>query len=123
MIVSQPGALRKILVDSLQGLPVSVIGVASGGLSAASMLKGRQPELLILDASLPVEETLALIEYVRGKYPRMSCLALAETSRERARLEAGGADFTVLSFDLPRELPAVIAEMQVQSGAALGGEE
>lgn len=112
MLVSQPGALQKILLNSLQGLPVAVVGVASGGLSAAAMLKGRQPDLLIVDANVPVDETLALLEHVQRKYPEIYCLALSETSQGKQGLQAGGANSVVLSFDLPLKLPEVIAEVQ-----------
>lgn len=123
MLVSQPGVLQNILINSLHGLPISVIGVASGGLSAAEMLKGRQPELMILDASLPLEEALTLLAHLQARYPRVQCLALSETSRERSRLLAGGAHFAVVNFDLPRELPVVIDQLQAQPGAALGDAE
>jgi chemotaxis response regulator CheB len=120
LIVSQPGVLQNILIDSLQELPVEVAGVASGGLSAVAMLKGRLPDMLILDANLPIEETLALLEHVRGKYPQVYCLVISETSRARTSMRAAGAHFVALSFNLSRELPGVIAEVQARPGVKPG---
>lgn len=117
LIVSLPGILRRILMDTLEQLPVSVIGVATGGLSAVEILKGHQPDLVILDANLPYQETFMLLKHIRAEYPSLRCLVLSETSRDRASLAEAGADFSLLSLDVPRELSRVIGEVQTSPGS------
>lgn len=116
LIVSSPGILRRILMDTLEFLPVVVIGVATGGLSALEILKGSQPDLIIIDANLPYEEKLVLLKHIRAEYPRIRCLTVSETSRDRANLAAHGADFSLLSLDVPRDLSMVIGEVLASTG-------
>jgi len=103
-------------MDTLEFLPVDVIGVATGGLSALEILKGGQPDLVIIDANLPYEEKLALLKHIHTEYPRVRCLTVSETSRDRANLIARGADFSLLSLDVPRELSNVIGEVLASTG-------
>ena len=117
MIVSQPGLLQRILIDSLAGLPVSLMGIATGGLSAVEMLEGHQPDLVIVDANLPAKETQMLLRHIRETYPQIWCLALSETSRGRLATRQAGAHFSILSFELLRNLPAVISEVQASPGS------
>ncbi len=118
MIVSQPGIMQRILVDSLVGLPVAVDGIASGGLSAVEMLKGSQPNLVLVDANLPSEESRMLIKHIRTNYPQVWCVALATTSRERACLVAEGAHFSILNFELSQKMPYVITRVKAAPGDA-----
>lgn len=124
LIVSQPGIMQRILVDSLVGHPVKVAGVASGALSAVEMLKENQPHLVLVDVNLPPEESHMLIRHIRTHYPQMWCVALAMTSRDRANLVAEGAQIAILNFDLVQKIPYVLARVMAEPGdAPASGEE
>lgn len=119
LIVSLPGILRRILMATLEQLPVVVMGVATGGLSAVEILKNHQPDLVIMDANLPVEETSMLLKHIRNQYPFLRCLVFSETSHDRSSLAAAGAHFSLLSLDVPHQLSRVIGEVLASRGGQI----
>jgi DNA-binding NarL/FixJ family response regulator len=117
LVVSQPGLMQRILVDSLADLPVAVMGIASGGLSAVAMLEDHQPDLVIVDANLPPKEAQMLLKHIRESYPQVRCLVLTETSRELIAIREAGAHFSFLSFELHSKLPRVVKEVKTPPAA------
>jgi DNA-binding NarL/FixJ family response regulator len=109
VVASRPGVMQASLRATLAGLAgVEVVGSAGDGLSALNLVRERPPDLLVVDCSLLEEETCALLRQVKAEWPRVRCLALTRTGRQRDRAAAAGAD-VVLPRDGPiRELRAAV---------------
>jgi len=70
------------------------------------LVREQQPDLLVVDCDLLEEEVLALLRQVKEEWPRVRCLALTRTSRQRARADA------VLPRDGPiRELNLAVGKV------------
>jgi DNA-binding NarL/FixJ family response regulator len=63
--------------------------------------------LLVIDCNLLEEEVLALLRQVKEEQPHVRCLALTQTSRQRTRAAAAGAD-AVLPRDGPIREPSLV---------------
>lgn len=101
-------SIRIILVDdhvvvrealaSLLGLDpqVRVIGTAGNGVEALHLIATRQPDIALLDLSMPGMHGTELIRQVRLSHPTVKCLVLTVHMSEtiiRAALHAGAAGY------------------------------
>lgn len=97
IIVARPGVSREVLQAILGSLPqIEVTGTVGGGLSALNLAGTTSPALLIIDSGLPEDEMVALLSHIKQDQPQIRCLVLAETTRQRERLLALGADAVIL---------------------------
>ena len=97
VLVSQPGILCDSMHIMLKSLPpIEVVEIASGCLSASKLLNKEALQLMVLDATLPEEEVLELLDRVKKNYPHVPVLTLAMTTKHRETLVAAGADSVIL---------------------------
>ena len=85
-------SLRALLTGSGQ---VIVTGSAGDGLSALSMVRDKQPALLVVDSNLLEDEALSLLKEVKAAWPEVHCLILVQTTGRKNRALAAGADAVV----------------------------
>jgi DNA-binding NarL/FixJ family response regulator len=115
LLVSLPGLVREATCATLASLGgVSLVGSASGALTATHLLQHLQVDLLLVDANLPDEEVQALLRWAKEHYPQMQCLVMTMTSRQRTQALAWGADAAIQRFDLSSQLPAVLSQLPVE---------
>lgn len=113
LLISLPGMLQSVLRQTLAAKSdVDLVGVASGCLSAFSMIKQQAPELIVVDSNLPDAEIQELILQVRAEQIKSRFMVLTETVRQREKATSAGADFVLRSDALPRELDSVMVEMR-----------
>ena len=102
---------HKIIADGLEQLinkseTACVTGKAYSVAGCLELLKGNQPEVLLLDVSMPDGNGIDLCPEIKAKYPQVKVLMLTsygELATITRALDAG-ADGYVLKNSLPEEL-------------------
>jgi len=113
LVVSLPGFMQNMLREILNDrLDMDVVGVASGGLSAVSMIQQKPPDLVVIDSNIPVSETRALISWMKEEFQYICSLALVENTQQLKEASRAGADMTLRSYSLPESLDRVLGNMR-----------
>jgi DNA-binding NarL/FixJ family response regulator len=91
--VSEPGMMQEALHALLGALPhITIVGQASGGLSALRLLSRCEADVVVIDANIPVEEMLALVQSINALRPRVACIVLtAVRSQQRLAMDRGAS--------------------------------
>jgi DNA-binding NarL/FixJ family response regulator len=112
IIAVRPGVMQQALRMTLAQLShIEISGAAGGGLSAFNLAHKDPPALLIIDASLPEDEILALLRSIKQELPQTRCLVLAETTRQQQVMLAAGADAVLLRGEATERFKAVLDEI------------
>jgi DNA-binding NarL/FixJ family response regulator len=92
-VASSPGISEQSLRATLESLPsVQVVGTAAGCLSALQMVRDSQPDLVILDANLPLEDVREFLRQLQQEGLVTRSLVLAGTNGQVRQALVAGAD-------------------------------
>ncbi len=69
--------------------------------AARRVMVAAEPDLVVVDGGLPLDEMLCLVEEVARQRPLVQCAVLKVELSQRAALEAAGAGFIVLEGEPP----------------------
>lgn len=109
LIVSLPGMMQSVLRDTFSGrADVELVGVASGALSAVSLIPKKKPDLVVIDSNLPGDEKAQLVQWLKEKGQKSRSLILVETTQQSKQAARMGADIVLRSYSLPESLDSVI---------------
>jgi DNA-binding NarL/FixJ family response regulator len=109
VLVSMPGLVQQATRSTLASCPeADLIAVASGALSATKVLSQVQPDLLLIDANLPAEETEALLGWVKEHCQSVQCAVMTVTSQQRDQALTWGADLAIHRAGLADQLPPAL---------------
>lgn len=109
LIVSLPGMMQSVLRDTFSGrADVELVGVASGALSAVSLIPKKKPDLVVIDSNLPGDEKAQLVQWLKEKGQKSRSLILVETTQQSKQAARMGADIVLRSYSLPDSLDSVI---------------
>ena len=122
LLASAPGIAEQSLRATLESLPsVRVIGTAAGCLSALQMVYDMQPDLIVIDSNLPLEDVQELLRQLKQEGLETRSIVLAATSGQVRRALAAGAD-AALRRDTPiGQLNAVVAGFDRKRPAEMEG--
>ena len=101
----------KRIIEETPGL--KVVGEANDGLELLRLLRGQEPEMVLLDISMPLLRGLEATQEIKKLYPRIKVIILTmHRSREflQQGLEAGAQGFLLkqgADFELLRAIQAV----------------
>jgi chemotaxis response regulator CheB len=113
LIVSLPGFMQNMLCETFNNrLDVDLVGVAGGGLSAVSTIQKQQPDLVVIDSSVPVSEATALILWMKEEYHHARSLVLVETTQQSNKAAHTGADIILRSYSLGDHLERVLEDLR-----------
>jgi len=116
LVVSLPGFMQNMLCETFNNrLDVDLVGVAGGGLSAVSTIQKQQPDLVVIDSSVPVSEAKALILWMKEEYQRAWSLVLVETTQQSNKATGTGADIVLRSYSLGDHLDRVLEDLRSNS--------
>lgn len=123
IIVSMPGTSQRMLQNNIQlHASMKVVDVAHGSLSAVNLVDVHNPDLLVIDSSIPIDETLALIQNVKRENPGIQSVVLADTTRQRRKLAQAGADYTISSYNFPNQIGDIINQFQNHPSRAINSD-
>jgi DNA-binding NarL/FixJ family response regulator len=112
LIVSLPGMMQSVLRDTFSGrADVELVGVASGALSAVSLIPKKKPDLVVIDSNLPGDEKAQLVQWLKEKGQKSRSLILVETTQQSKQAARMGADIVLRSYSLPDSLDSVMQTM------------
>lgn len=111
LLISLPGMLQSVLRQTLADKSdVDLVGVASGCLSALSMIKQQAPDLVVIDSNMPEAEIQELFLRMKAEQVKSQSLVLTETSHQKEFAKSAGADFVLRSDTLSRDFDFVLTE-------------
>ena len=122
VLASAPGIAEQSLRVTLESLPsVRVIGTAAGCLSALQMVYDMQPDLIVIDSNLPLEDVQELLRQLQREGLVTRSIVLAATSGQVRRALAAGADAALRRDASIGQLSAVVAGFHGRRPAEMEG--
>ncbi len=107
VIAEDEALIRMDLAEMLKGAGYLVIGEATNGEEAISMVEELQPDLAILDVKMPVLDGISAAEKIVGSTAVLMLTAFSQRDLvERAR-DAGAMAYVVKPFTLADLIPAI----------------
>ncbi len=110
LVVDDAAFMRKVVSDALASGGHDVIGEAGNGNEAIDRFRELQPELTMLDITMPEKtglEALAEIMAIDPSARVLMCSALGQESKVIESIKLGAKDFVVKPFQPERLLEAV----------------
>jgi DNA-binding NarL/FixJ family response regulator len=99
--------LKALLATAPQ---VQVVGEAADGREAIHLLEVRQPDVVLMDASMPVMDGLEAARLIKAQWPAVRVIILTIHPGLRAEALAAGADAFLVKGCPESELLAAILE-------------
>jgi DNA-binding NarL/FixJ family response regulator len=113
LVVDDHPAFRRALTSALRMVDgVEVAGEAGGGAAACRMVEELEPDLVLMDLSMPDMSGLDAMRRIHGKRPSLPVVILtahADPGVEREALAAGASGFLAKGIGL-EELLVVVHE-------------
>ena len=97
LIVARPGRIREGLRALLRTIPrIEIVGQVGQGSAALEMVTRERPALVLLNSSLPFEETWMALKQIKAEWPQTRCIVLVDNIQEQDMAQAAGADGVLL---------------------------
>jgi DNA-binding NarL/FixJ family response regulator len=78
IIVEDRTIFRKGLISTLKNFPeITVIGDTGNGIGLLSLLRHKQPDLILIDLKMSDDEGIETVEQVKSKYPDIKIIVLS----------------------------------------------
>ena len=119
LVAEDDRAVRESLVRALQ-LEGYTVASANNGAEALEAVRQAEPDVLLLDVSMPVVDGLTVCRVLRSegsKLPVLMLTARIETSDRVAGLDAGADDYLPKPYDLDELLARIRARHQGRRAA------
>lgn len=110
MIVDDAAFMRMMLKDILSKNGFTVVGEAENGSMAVEKYMELQPDLTIMDITMPEMDGLQAVKEIRkrdGKARIIMCSAMGQQSMVIEAIQSGAKDFVVKPFQADRVIEAV----------------
>ena len=110
MIVDDAAFMRMMLKDILTKNGFTVIGEAENGAVAVDKYMELQPNLTIMDITMPEMDGLQAVKEIRKRDPKarvIMCSAMGQQSMVIEAIQSGAKDFVVKPFQAERVVEAV----------------
>ncbi|HHU29399.1 MAG: response regulator [Bacillota bacterium] len=110
LITDDTAFMRLTLKNILEKNNFTIVGEAENGQVAVEKYKELQPDLTIMDITMPVMDGIAAIKKIKALDPDAKiivCSAMGQKALVIEALNAGAVDFVVKPFQADRILQAV----------------
>lgn len=114
LIVDDSNLVRTMLTDFLRALAgIEVIGSATDGKDALSVMAHRPADLVVMDLQMPVMDGLETMQRIRELHPatRVLLMSMSCTEAMKARALKSGADGFISKEDIHEKLTEAIARL------------
>jgi DNA-binding NarL/FixJ family response regulator len=100
------GAYGELLQGPQSGVgpQVEVVGEAANGQEAVRLLGERRPDVVLMDARMPVMDGLEATRVIKDKWPEVKIIVLTMYPAYRAQALAAGADVCLIKGCPPEDL-------------------
>lgn len=110
LLVDDAAFMRMMIKDILVKNGFTVCGEGQDGLEAIEKYKALQPDLVIMDITMPNMDGLAALKEIKKEYPNakiVMCSAMGQESYVVDAIKSGAADFIVKPFQADRIVSTV----------------
>lgn len=110
LIVDDAAFMRMMLKDILTKNGFTVVGEAENGAIAVEKYMELQPNLTIMDITMPEMDGLQAVKEIRSRDPQalvIMCSAMGQQSMVIEAIQSGAKDFIVKPFQAERVIEAV----------------
>lgn len=110
LIVDDAAFMRMMIKDILSKNGYEVVGEAENGARALEKFKDLNPELVIMDITMPEMDGIQAVKEIRKTTPDakiIMCSAMGQQAMVIESIQAGAKDFIVKPFQAERVLEAV----------------
>ena len=109
IIATLPGTWQQLLMNNLDSDPrVNVIAVAHGSLTAVQLVKEHHPDMILIDSTIPIDDSVAMIQNIRLESPGLVSIVIGDTSFHRQRAIQAGADFALSTYKFPYQIHEIL---------------
>ena len=115
LIVDDESDVRELLSKFLRRRGYEV-DTASDGASAIESIRGKRPDIVLLDIRLPTMDGLSVLEKLRDEADEVAVITMSGSADEetaRRSLELGAADFITKPFNLPYLETSLLARLML----------
>ena len=89
---------------------IEIVGEAANGQEAVRLVEEYQPDVVLMDARMPVMDGLEATRLIKGVRPEVRIIVLTMYSSRQAEALAAGADAFLIKGCSPEELLAAISD-------------
>jgi len=110
LLVDDAAFMRMMIKDILVKNGFTVCGEGQDGAEAIEKYKALQPDLVIMDITMPNMDGLTALKEIKKDYPNakiVMCSAMGQESYVVDAIKAGAADFIVKPFQADRIVSTV----------------
>jgi len=110
LIVDDAAFMRMMIKDILTKNGYNVVGEAEDGQKATEKYKELQPDLVLMDITMPNMDGLQALKSIKGSSPDakvVMCSAMGQQAMVIEAIQAGAKDFIVKPFQAERVVEAV----------------
>ena len=110
LIVDDASFMRMMIKDILTKNGYDVVGEADNGINAVEKYKELNPELVIMDITMPEMDGIQAVKEIKGIDPNskiIMCSAMGQQAMVIEAIQAGAKDFIVKPFQHERVVEAV----------------
>jgi chemotaxis response regulator CheB len=108
IISARAGTWQRLLQNDIDSYPnVDVVAVGHGSLTTVQLIKKHQPDLLIIDSSIPSEDTLAILSNIKTENPTIFSVAIADTHYYRRKFTQAGVDCAVSTYEFKLQMQGI----------------
>jgi DNA-binding NarL/FixJ family response regulator len=112
IIVSLPGTWQRILRKNIEAHAfVEVIAVVGGSLTASQFVNQHHPDLVLIDSSVPFDDTVALARNLKKQNPKTKSIVITDTTQQRRKITQAGADYTLSSYNYEFQIGEILHQM------------
>jgi DNA-binding NarL/FixJ family response regulator len=121
LIVARPGPLRNGLQALMTTMPqIEILAETTDPSALRRMGAGMQPDVVLLDASLPEDQVWAALGRIKAEWSQTRSIVLVEDSQQQQKAQAAGADVVLIQGTPAGQLIAAIEGLlsQEEGGGA-----
>lgn len=116
--------MREGLQALLRTIPeIEIVGQVDCESQALALIFQQQPDLVLLDSSLTLQEMLPTIIQIKGGYPRTRCIVLVENMQQKDAAKEAGADTALITGFSAEVLHTAIDQVLMSTSNSTQSEE
>lgn len=118
VVADDEPVLRKVLTSFLKRAGVQVLAEARNGAEAVAACRLHRPDVLLIDANMPVMSGEAALALIRGEFPSMMSFLLSgevDPAAIQRSLAAGASGYVAKETPIPQIVASVVEQWQARA--------